>query len=713
MLANKIGNVAIHPENQTAADKILKIFREHKVCPLLISQPQQGKTTVQIAVADGFIKTCKHKGETYQVILITNIADIVLRKQTRSRFGKAGLDDVEIFHHAELKNIILKDVAKRLIIIDECHIALGHDRPFHDFMKRCGIQYGKPISTWTDSRNYVLSVSATPYATKIREELDTLKKNPTFSTVDLEKAPEYFGLTDMHQKGRIKASGVLLNKDKRSLSPFLESCLNEAKTACENTTPGVLVIRSRGQQSFIIETICKSRGFSVKSFSEEDKNIDQLDDELTYPRSQLTIFLIKGALRAGKTLTTTKYIRGWIESKKSKPDALAQVAGRCCGYPDAEDNYSKFDDTFPIYCDQGAIQEAITFYGDNLIPRGNYNNKGYEENEGWETQFFAVLTDRAVDFVDEFMHLIAKTTGGNLSFGVSNAKENKSIDFAKCVIDRKSPKGRNPAMFRLESNFLDSTHHDQETRENFVKFAGAKHKVIFCDINDIINFYASQTEDTIEIKLIRQLSIQKGITPTTIDLEKFAGRAVEISGLQLCDKVLHPLVIYLPKGVSPNLSESTLKPKTLFANPAPEPFTYIPKGNNNDANGDFKEHKYQIKIDICSSEKEAIETARTIYGNDDDWKTHKSYVGHVSQNEFGNDICRSILDGTLPSARTIMFHMDSYHPSRKDSWDALIAVHPEYQGKFLVCSKANGKSTQIIITGVNEELIKEKSLLAN
>lgn len=439
---NPIGEEPIYIETSKAALAIIDEFKRHEVCPILISQPQMGKTAVQIAVADSFVETCKTNNETYQIIVMINLSDNELLNQTTGRFRNAGLRDADIYHHSKLRKIKLRDVDRRLIIIDECHFALGDGKPFHEFMKRCGICYGKPINTWNNKNNYVLSVSATPYATVIREEIDAINNNPSFKRIFLEKNSEYFGLFDLLQKGRAKQSFSIID-NQGNVSENFKNYLNKLK-------PGYLLIRSKGEQCKSIKDYCKSKGIETEvysSLSGDDFKINQLDSNISGACPyHLTVIIIKGALRAGKTLTSTRNIRGWLESESSNPDAIGQVVGRSLGYKDKKYNHSKHNDTFEIYCDLKSLEEAAKFYKNDNVPRGRNNKKSNgrknpdveilifnQKNEGFDKMRELYSNDQLK------LGKNSPTIDKLISEGCGKVSTNRERDICDFVIKNKAP----------------------------------------------------------------------------------------------------------------------------------------------------------------------------------------------------------------------------------------------------------------------------------
>ncbi len=380
---NESGNCTIYPEQAIAAEKICDIFESEGGPPLLIAQPQQGKTGVAIAVIKQFVITCKKYNQTYQVIYLSNISDCVLKSQIEDRLEEARLfNEVIIEHHAglnkpEFKNKLNLDVDRRLIIVDECHVALrasdeslNEYRPFHEFLKTIGCNYGKSISTWKNKNNYVLSISATPYAHVIKVKLD----EKSFETVPLTVSEKYFSLQDIHK--RLYQSDDVVSE--KSVTFFFKEKLKEFHDICKNFNEGngYLIIRSTVGGPDIIKDYIRTTHpeINVKIYDSNTKNIHELDDRLSKCPTDPFVAIIKGALRAGKTLKTTKYIRMWIEPPRSTTDTMCQVVGRCLGYPSKLDGHSKFDDKFPIYCNIKERSQVIEFYQKyDVVPSGHNN----------------------------------------------------------------------------------------------------------------------------------------------------------------------------------------------------------------------------------------------------------------------------------------------------------------------------------------------------
>jgi hypothetical protein len=375
-----IGTLPVYHEQRTCATEILNVFNRHGGPPLLVAQMQQGKTGVCIVVIEQFIKFCESKKKEYEIIYLINISDNVLKAQTQLRLQCSGFSSkVKVIHHSDLKEggfVPNDNVDVRLIIIDECHIALEQSnndvlRPFHEFLKKCEVDYGKSIDTWKNKENYILSVSATPYAHIIKTKID----EKAFEPVVLSVSENYYSLQQMKQDGRIHQSESVVKIGK--ITKFFMERMTEFLNSCKDNGNGHMVVRAIGDAPKIIEKYVKTNypDVDVRIYeSSPINNISSLDTDLNTNFPKPFIAVIRGSLRAGKTLTTTKNIRMWIEPPKSKTDAMCQVVGRCLGFEMMDGKNRKFNDTFPVYCNMKELDLAISFYnGLKCVPSGNWN----------------------------------------------------------------------------------------------------------------------------------------------------------------------------------------------------------------------------------------------------------------------------------------------------------------------------------------------------
>lgn len=406
-MKDMIGSEIIYPMQVVASDEILSAFDEGKRSVLLVSQPQQGKTGVCLRVIHRFLtdiladRHINNGTEPWrlgqktpnQAIYIINLSDNQVINQTMDRLDKGALGgDVTIMYPVSKNTnhrMPLPD-GKVLVVMDECHYALRKRGPIHELLSSWGIEYGKDPATWTNKNAYVLSVSATPYAHCIKH----IKDPRSFHIVPLrnEKSDGYYSLLHAKETGRLKQSHRILQKGQPTA--FLAMILDKFLDDCRQDGNGFFVIRATGQDNIrAIHKFVEERygnDIAVEGFSTDtqmnDTNIGRLENTLCLPQASITkpkVVLIRGSMRAGKTLRTTKNIRGWYESPTSKSDAKVQSL-RPLGY--AKDGHSKFADTFPIYCNMKEVDEEIGFYEEvlsganpSIIPSGNNNKPSVKE----------------------------------------------------------------------------------------------------------------------------------------------------------------------------------------------------------------------------------------------------------------------------------------------------------------------------------------------
>lgn len=372
----KIGRMPIYHEQQLCSNKIMEIFQRRGGPPLLLAQPQQGKTGVMACVIKDFISYCERLEKKYEVIVILNLSGITERDQLVDRLKEDTnfQDKINVFHHPNLhsknkKIKINKSVELRLIIMDECHIALGEETPLHNFFKECGINYGESIDTWENKDNFLLSVSATPFVQVIKSKIDS----KSFEPVYLEKSDSYFGIKEAYEKGRLLRAEATVEDDKVS-SFFLER-VAEFRKICRESSDGYMVVRAPSKKCEVLKKFLSNTDMLCKEFSEKEKNINKVDEYLSKEALRPTVILIKNALRASKTLTTTKYIRMWIDTPESNADTYSQSIGRCFGNCERDTKRLKENDLFKIYGDISEVPEIIKFYDDFLsVPSGTRNN---------------------------------------------------------------------------------------------------------------------------------------------------------------------------------------------------------------------------------------------------------------------------------------------------------------------------------------------------
>jgi len=397
---NKIGNEKIFQNQEETGEKILHIFKEHKGPPCLISGPQEGKTGVAIYVAHHFIKQCKKEKQPFQVIWACNISDNNLIEQSLKRFKNANLIGTDDFieeknfvHRANYDKVDFKKDAKILIFVDECHEAIndfnknGAGAKFYNFLKNIGVEYGKPISEWTNKNVFVLSVSATQFA-QIANEASNIFNNTNFEFLTLENSDGYYSLEKLFNDNRAFQTKDFMDeisKNNWAPSEFILNILHSFIAKTENKS-GNMVIRYRNTKNrknkliqYLEDNIHDFEPFrrlQIFSFSCKEKNIFKLDDEVSNNNGEENkIIFIADSLKAGKTLTNTEYLHYWIDNNAEYPSTTIQSAGRLCGR-------NKEKDTCIYYGNLNHIKEAIEFYKDpSKKSLESPYNKPFDENK--------------------------------------------------------------------------------------------------------------------------------------------------------------------------------------------------------------------------------------------------------------------------------------------------------------------------------------------
>lgn len=452
-MKHKIGTQEVFPEQIYAARALLNACKRG-VATLLVAQMQQGKTgSCQTAIED-FITECKRFRLTYEVFYLINISCNDIKDQTERRlwrskhFGNPDLP-VQLLHLADLvrrKYTVNHDVDRRLVIVDECQEALDRSnsrkaKPFHSFMSELGIEYGEPVSQWENKNNWVISTSATPFVHIVRQKIN----EHAFERVDLPVHEGYYALSDMQEAGRLFQSERLVEDGKATdffidrFHEFLDSCLPMS----EEDGLGKMIVRLVGNDANVIENYINTNyaGILVRTFSDHNKNLNTLDEEIATPYPSPFVVIIKGALRAGKTLTTTKYINMWVETPDSKGSTACQAIGRCCGSPEA-DGRSKFEDTFPIYGNMKQIEVAINFFNgnDRSLPSAKGIKKLANASRPQYEIRYVPGNFRTFEEVTAWAASKVKIKGKPVAFGAQRCSTYKTMSVAHSYLD-KVPRG--------------------------------------------------------------------------------------------------------------------------------------------------------------------------------------------------------------------------------------------------------------------------------
>lgn len=404
MSAEKIGNETIYPVQSEMAQEVIDIFKNnenpdvrHPRTPVVITEPQFGKTGIMIDIISKFILWQEEENSTFQQIIACGLTDNSLLSQTRCRltrgvstnkddFGKRVgaqlhvlaqrnnldmFDDelgIRICHNSSGVNglgnennnsgvygIPREGVNRRLWVIDECHMGNGKFGTIDKALKYHGVDLSEQMFRWNSpygTKDHVVCVSATPFA---HQALDSY-----FSIVSPKKLPEtYNSISYMFSVCRVRQTENLFIGKTEFPTRFLTNILREFKNNCDTNGAGYLVIRAQGETKFRLESYLNASGMFERTtilVNSDKGNIKSLNKLLaTQPREPVVV-IISGAMRAGVSLEKNNYIRGWVEQSSLKADTCWQSGlGRACGH-------NKKHQTYPIYCNLTRAKEALSYY---------------------------------------------------------------------------------------------------------------------------------------------------------------------------------------------------------------------------------------------------------------------------------------------------------------------------------------------------------------
>jgi len=397
-----VGKLEVFQQQIEASKDCYDVFfrANSEQSPILLGECQAGKTGSAIILIKMFMQWCEFRNISKQereIYFAINSSNNDLLKQIDVRLLQSGLSQEVIpMHHAHYKKQSLNvnpNIKARLFIVDECHIALGTNlsqmKPFEKFLHECGIDIAKKKNQWRNTNNFLLQISATPNAHVMFNEIKNKTNDEPFKFIYLENDPSYLSVSDMvsPEKNRVRQSYNLFcttKENKNQPSPFFTDRIQEFYNMTKNEY-GVLILRLTGEQRVRnLHAFLNSRYkdiFEVKDYNAKNNNICDISNEISMVLPKPLIAIVRGSLREGKTLDSTKYIKMIIDSHDTVSSTVIQVLlGRCCGYP--INGHSKHDDNFIIYCDREEIDDHVSMLekiraGERptVIPGSRYNTK--------------------------------------------------------------------------------------------------------------------------------------------------------------------------------------------------------------------------------------------------------------------------------------------------------------------------------------------------
>jgi hypothetical protein len=347
----------VYPNQKEAAVAVIdNLYHKDRVAVSLIAPPQVGKTGTFLEVA---YLACTHPDDSMiidsrNVFIITGMSDKDWQRQTekdmieafRSRVyhrGKLYTPDREDGFYTNLTN-----ARNALIIMDECHVAVGKDQQISKMLKDIGLL---DIKVLRERNVKILEVSATPGAT-LR---DTEKWGPdNHSVVLLNPSAKYVGFKQMIRDKRVHQSlDITKPEGLRELVTFVKANFPSPRWHIIR-----LPAKSRNKDfEDTFQKMCVKEGWKAMSHSALDR-VGDIDYHMEKAPAEHTFLLIKEFWRAGKRLIDSFVGVVHDPSVKNKDvNVTAQgLAGRLCG----NDKRSGAGATH-IFCDVELINEYLVW----------------------------------------------------------------------------------------------------------------------------------------------------------------------------------------------------------------------------------------------------------------------------------------------------------------------------------------------------------------
>ena len=371
-------SVNLSGEQIAAGNKLVCNFEKGKVfwC-ILLAQMQSGKTGAYLFVAAEMLRLKKIK----KVIVLCGCNETELKTQMND-----SIREFEYKYRTYLMNeyaslpehergCIIQDIFKKgtfsvksgneldakhaaaevtdtLLIWDESHYAAAKSNRPNKFLERLGIRADGSSSCLAPNNNFVLSVSATPYA----ELTDLQGEKQEKLVVNLNPGKGYKGVGHYLTNEKI----VGFTKWQTKLSEILSSQFADVKNKY-----GVVRVQgdAKMQEAIRIATEC---GWECKTFDSEVWDIDSMN-ELDIAPVQNTVVFIRGMCRMGKVVPKQHIAFVMETATNSKTDALLQgLLGRVCGYGIDNDIYIYINNGL-LAKKTGATEESVSVCGQKIM----------------------------------------------------------------------------------------------------------------------------------------------------------------------------------------------------------------------------------------------------------------------------------------------------------------------------------------------------------
>jgi hypothetical protein len=328
----------IYPNQIEAFQKIIEQAPSNPYISL-VAQMQSGKTDTFLLCAFEYLRL----EMVDHVTIFSGNSDLELKRQTIKSINDFGFkyvnyleDYIEIpmrtgqeLYQTLKSNIkvvwsseLNKQTPKNntLFIWEESHYAQSVEMLPHDFLKTMQLSPSGDSTSYFKKKNYFLSVSATPFS----EIVNIIEKSQDKKIVYLNPGPNYYGVQYFLE------NGIIQPHDNSS------SDLSKAIVLAEYLIPNRSIygiIRCYGKQEEEFIGVANTRGWDIKYFNLEKKDIIDNDIGLHTAPPKNTLVFIKGALRMGKQVSK-KHI-GFVFETTGSPNTdtiLQGLLGRMCTF---------------------------------------------------------------------------------------------------------------------------------------------------------------------------------------------------------------------------------------------------------------------------------------------------------------------------------------------------------------------------------------------
>jgi hypothetical protein len=288
----------------------------------LIAKLQSGKTNTFQYVIRKMLMSRLVK----QVIIISGMSDNDLKTQAEKKIKELNSEyknQIAVKFNRDLPRI--KGVKDTLIVLDESHYGSTKNQAVDKFLERNGIAVDGNIFKMEEYDNYILTVSATPFA-----ELSDYSrgKNHHKEAVFLKAGDGYLGIHDFYMAGNMHPIFKIKDFPERFIEMIQERKYYIGRFHKQTISEEEL------------QHLCDDAGVDMIVFAQTSEmasfitQLSELNEKMENAPERPTLIVIKGKLRAGCVLDYKTYI-GWVweNSTDPKTDTIMQgLVGRCCGY---------------------------------------------------------------------------------------------------------------------------------------------------------------------------------------------------------------------------------------------------------------------------------------------------------------------------------------------------------------------------------------------